>query len=124
MPWLLYPLIVSLLLRRFVWWVFIGSLPFAALAWYTGDRRFYFPFAMQMAAQVTVLSAERWSMLLLSLAAFLIIRVFQDATRQVLVVEALVGAALLAICIGLSSRLQPVTLGVLASLLSMVGLLF
>lgn len=81
-------------------------LPLApSLAWLvlfriTGNRELFFPFAMSVAASVAVSLAARDTRLGavgggLVVAVFLAIRILEQATRQVLMVELVVAAAIL-----------------------------
>lgn len=70
-----------------------------ALCLWTGDRRLFFPFSMHWAAQMATLAGRRvragGGMILL----FLAIRVAQDATAKVLLVEAIVSVAVVSLAL-------------------------
>ena len=66
----------------------------------TGDRRLFFPYAMQVAVQIPVLLAHKMARPSLLgggaiLIVFLVIRIWQAASVEVLAVESIAGAAIL-----------------------------
>ena len=62
----------------------------------TGDRRLFFPYSMLFAA-AAMLTRGQWLMQGLAVGLlFFVIRIYQDASQSVLLVEALVAAAALA----------------------------
>ena len=63
-----------------------GSLIWLALYWWTGDRRLFFPYAMQFAAQGAYLTRGRMASGTI-ISAFLLIRIGQGAAFGVLAFE-------------------------------------
>jgi hypothetical protein len=59
----------------------------------TGDRRFYFPFSMQLAVQLACLSRRAGAAMV---GLFAVVRLLQGATGAVLLVELVVSAAAMA----------------------------
>lgn len=110
------------------------SLCWLALYVGTGDRRLFFPYAMQLAVQMGCLLRGRVNHPSMVggggiLALFLAIRVAQSATAGVLFVEFLVASVSLAIALGLyapASRTATaqtrITAGAIGSLLAFAGL--
>lgn len=80
----------------------VPSLAWLALSHATGNRELFFPYTMYLASCVTVRAAERPAWLgplggLAIVTAFMVIRILQQATVRVLVVEFVVAAAILAL---------------------------
>jgi hypothetical protein len=67
----------------------------------TGDRRLYFPFSMQLAAQGACVSKPLGAGMV---ALFAVVRLLQGATRGVLMVELLVAAAALGAGLWINSK--------------------
>jgi len=100
------------------------TLCWLALFHWSGDRRLYFPFAMQFAVQAPYLQESRWASWAL-VAIFLIIRVFQAATAGVLALELVVAIAILIFMHALRERIHSrVLAGAIGSLLAFGGLAF
>jgi hypothetical protein len=107
------------------------SLAWLAVFHWTGDRRMFFPYSMQFALQMPyVLRGKIARPAIVGggglILFFLLIRVVQDATMQVLLVETVVALAILGIVVRLCgpSQAMPVRLlaGALASALAFAGL--
>lgn len=102
------------------------------LALWTGDRRLFFPYAMQHATQLGCLYTGRklWAAFTAAaamVALFLLIRVGQAASAEVLAVETAVAAAVLGLTLGLCAKLSPgpvarAVIGGAASALAFAGL--
>jgi hypothetical protein len=82
----------------------VPSLAWLALSNATGNRELFFPYTMYLASCVAVRAAERPAWLgpiggAAIVAAFMVIRILQQATVRVLVVEFVVAAAILAVVV-------------------------
>jgi len=82
----------------------LPSLLWLALANTTGNRELFFPYTMYLASCVAVgsIAPSRWPGQLgggVVVAAFMIIRILQQATVRVLAVELMVAAAILALVV-------------------------
>lgn len=111
------------------------SLAWLALSNATGNRELYFPYAMYLAGCAAVSAADRAVWLGpvgggVVVAAFVVIRMLQQATVRVLAVECAVAVAILALVLATRGR-QPrslshpawhATLATAASLLAYAGL--
>ncbi len=80
------------------------SFVWLALYYWTGDRRLFFPYSMQLAAQLACLLQGRVRLPAIVgggsiVAVFTMIRIAQSATTGVLIVELAVAAAALAIAL-------------------------
>lgn len=113
-------------------WTLLPSVVWLVLFRATGDRELFFPFAMSVAAALAVTLAERDVRLGAAgggfvVAVFLAIRILQQATFRVLVVEMIVAAVILAAVVAARATRQrrPVTdvaIVAAASLLAYAGL--
>jgi len=79
----------------------VPSLLWLGLFHATGNRELFFPYTMYLASGVTLRSAERSPWLALCgggvvVAAFMIIRILQNATSRVLAVELVIAVVILA----------------------------
>lgn len=118
---------------RTVLWVPAVSLIFLAFFLLTGDRRFFFPFSIQLAVQCACLMRRRsqwaaWSAGAAMVGVFTLIRIVQAATVPVLTVELIVAGVALAVGIAVGGRqaepLQRRTAASsVAALIALVGLL-
>ncbi len=117
--------IVSALSVSFLW---------LALFCWSGDRRLYFPFAMQFAVQIPFLIDGRVARPWIlggggTVVLFLLIRIAQSATIKVLVVEAIVATVILVFLhilrgyLGEGTKTR-VMAGAIASVLAFIGLVF
>ena len=105
-----------------------------ALFHWTGDRRLFFPYVMQLAVQMPYLLQGRSSMPAIVgggglIAGFMLIRVTQSATAGVLKVELFVATAILTLLTLLPGNIvqgprMQVLAGVLGSILAFFGLTF
>lgn len=91
---------------------------------WTGDRRLFFPYAMQFAVQMPELMRGRVRHPIVvggggTIAVFLLIRVIQSASASVLVVELVIAASILALAAMVRTR---VLAGVIASTLAFAAL--
>jgi hypothetical protein len=82
-------------------WLILPSLGWLAAFWGTGNRELFFPFAMYLAAHAALTVSGRGlgpasAAGGLVVAAFLVIRILQAATPNVLAVEAIAAAVILA----------------------------
>jgi hypothetical protein len=87
----------------------LPSLGWLTAAAVTGNRALFFPYAMYLAGFVAVrlMARAAWQAWLggaTVVAAFLVIRVLQNATRQVLAVESLAAVAILAVVLAAGRR--------------------
>jgi len=136
-PWaaIALPVLAVLVRGRPGAWITLATvlpgLCWIALYQWTGDRRFFFPYAMQYAAQMAALtegSPARRAILGGGsvVLAFVAIRVMQAASAPVLLVEIAVAGVVLALSPGVYRRtLMARTLGaVFTSLLAYAGLAF
>jgi hypothetical protein len=112
----------------------VPALGWLAASRATGNRELFFPYAMYLAAHVASQFAGRgWKPVAAAggtvVAAFLAIRVLQDATLQVLAVELVVAVAILAAVTALLAATgkrpwDEVVLATLASFAAYAGLAF
>lgn len=82
----------------------------------TGDRRLYFPYTMQYAVQAGPLGGVA------AAAVFFAIRIWQGAATEVLIVEAVVAVAVLALAYAARKRISLPVSALLASLLAFASL--
>lgn len=106
-------------------WLILPSLGWLAAFWATGDRELFFPFTMYLAAHSALTVSGRGMIPAyaaggLVVAVFLVIRVIQAATPNVLAVEAVAAAVILgATCLVLFRRERsPIGDGLLLALAS------
>jgi len=92
------------------------ALAWPVLALVTGDRRFFFPFAMQVAA----LAGPAWAQAGV-VALFVVVRVTQSAPAGVLAVELGVAVAALALAAWVARKNREAA-GALAALVGLLGL--
>ena len=119
---------------RSLLWAIAPSLLWLGLFLGTGDRRLYFCYTMQYAVQLACMFRVRGAGAAIAggsavIAAFTAVRIWQEATLSVLIVECLVAAAVLGL--GLygygaqtGSPARRGVVGLAASLLAFAGLAF
>ena len=103
-----------------------GILWFALFLW-SGDRRFFFPFAMQFAVQSALVTRPFWMGGVGITLLFAGIRLWQGATAFVLFVELLVATIILLVAKYASKRMEPTPVdrcvaGTIGSLLAYAGI--
>ena len=89
----------------------VPSLVWLALSHATGNRELFFPYTMYLASCVALRATERTPWLgplggAAIVAAFMVIRILQQATVRVLVVEFVVAAAILALVVVAGSGIR------------------
>lgn len=129
-PWTIVAMVAFIALAFSGPWVSTLALLAPGLLWlalfqFTGNRELFFPYAMHLAAVVACRvgggPGRRLAGGGVVIAAFLAIRVAQQATPLVLAVELAVAAAILAATVVVRSRLLP-HLGVEAAIVATAGL--
>lgn len=88
-----------------------AAIVWLAVSWATGSREYFFPYSMHLAACVAVAFGQRSGWLgglggLAVAAAFMVVRVLQQATPRVLLVEGLVAAVILVAVVAAAVRLR------------------
>lgn len=91
-----------------------GALIISALAliwilafWFIGDRRFFFPYTMLLTVFASTIPQRMWVRVVAAAGivdAFLSIRMWQDASREVLLFEAVVAVAIVGVALAIGSR--------------------
>jgi hypothetical protein len=77
--------------------------------WIAGDRRFFFPYTMLLTVYAASLPQRAWLQVLAGaglVEAFLCIRMWQDASQEVLIFESLVAMFLLAFGLVAASQME------------------
>jgi hypothetical protein len=97
--------------------------------WWIGDRRFFFPYTMLLTVFASMIPLRTWVRALAAagiLEVFLSIRMWQDASREVLLFEAVVAVAIAAVALVIGStndiRNHRVWLAIAGSLLAYLSL--
>ena len=91
-------------------WLMLPSLGWLAAFWATGDRELFFPFTMYLAAHASLTVSQRGLVAAsvaggIIVAAFLVIRLLQEAMPRVLAVEAVAATMILAVaCLAITRR--------------------
>ena len=96
--------------------------------WFIGDRRFFFPYTMLLAVFASCVPSRTWVRVLASagiVEVFLGIRMWQDASREVLIFETVVAVAILGVGLAIASgqlRKNAVWIAAAGSLLAFISL--
>ena len=96
--------------------------------WFVGDRRFFFPYTMLLAMFASCIPSRTWVRILVGagiVEVFLGIRMWQDASRDVLIIETVVAVAILGVGLVVASgefRNRAVWIASAASLLAFISL--